>query len=91
MQGQADNLLQHGNIGRAVRVLDRMENQNTFKELIMDFKASFKASTLVGGHACLRCMPHIGGLKDNMHEAEHHMQYHAFLVVLSNCRALASC
>ena len=38
LQGQSDSLLQHGNIGRAVRVLERMENQNTFKELAMDFK-----------------------------------------------------
>ena len=38
MQGQQDNLLQHGNLDRASRVLERMENQNTFKEMAMDFK-----------------------------------------------------
>ena len=40
MQGQQDSLLQHGSMDRAVRVLERMENQNTFKELAMDFKVS---------------------------------------------------
>ena len=31
-------MLHHGNMERAVKVLERMENQNTFKELAMDFK-----------------------------------------------------
>ncbi|KAA6426617.1 MAG: dynein intermediate chain 2 [Trebouxia sp. A1-2] len=32
------SVLHHGNMERAVKVLERMENQNTFKELAMDFK-----------------------------------------------------
>ncbi|DBB04306.1 TPA: Dynein, 78 kDa intermediate chain, flagellar outer arm [Trebouxia sp. C0004] len=32
------DVLHHGNMERAVKVLERMENQNTFKELAMDFK-----------------------------------------------------
>ena len=38
LQDDHGNVLHHGNMERAVKVLERMENQNTFKELAMDFK-----------------------------------------------------
>lgn len=42
MKLQDDHVLHHGNMERAVKVLERMENQNTFKELAMDFKVGCK-------------------------------------------------
>lgn len=42
LQDDHGNVLHHGNMERAVKVLERMENQNTFKELAMDFKVSCK-------------------------------------------------
>lgn len=40
LQDDHGNVLHHGNMERAVKVLERMENQNTYKELAMDFKVS---------------------------------------------------
>lgn len=42
LQDDHGNVLHHGNMERAVKVLERMENQNTYKELAMDFKASHR-------------------------------------------------
>lgn len=48
LQDDHGNVLHHGNMERAVKVLERMENQNTFKELAMDFKVSCKLCTSSG-------------------------------------------
>ena len=40
LQDDHGNVLRNGNMERAVKVLERMENQNTYKELAMDFKVS---------------------------------------------------
>lgn len=49
MQDDHGDVLHHGNMERAVKVLERMENQNTFKELAMDFKVCMKHAR----HICL--------------------------------------
>lgn len=40
LQDDHGNVIHDGNMERAAKVLERMENQNTFKELAMDFKVS---------------------------------------------------
>ncbi len=46
LQDDHGSVLHHGNMERAVKVLERMENQNTFKELAMDFKVSVMPAVL---------------------------------------------
>lgn len=46
LQDDHGGVLHHGNMDRAVKVLERMENQNTFKELAMDFKVSVMPAVL---------------------------------------------
>lgn len=46
LQDDHGNVLHHGNMERAVKVLERMENQNTYKELAMDFKVSCHGADL---------------------------------------------
>ena len=46
LQDDHGNVLRHGNMERAVKVLERMENQNTYKELAMDFKVSCHSADL---------------------------------------------
>lgn len=46
LQDDHGGVLHHGNMERAVKVLERMENQNTFKELAMDFKVSVVLAVL---------------------------------------------
>ncbi len=46
LQDDHGSVLHHGNMERAVKVLERMENQNTFKELAMDFKVSVTPAVL---------------------------------------------
>ena len=38
MQDDHGDVLHQGNMEWAIKVLERMENQNTYKELAMDFK-----------------------------------------------------
>ena len=47
LQDEHGGLLHHGNMERAAKVLERMENQNTYKELAMDFKVSTFVSVYI--------------------------------------------
>ena len=47
LQDDHGNVLHHGNMERAVKVLERMENQNTYKELAMDFKVCILAHAMM--------------------------------------------